>query len=177
MTWIPGIFITILTFPGFVMLTVARKFWCDLLAVPVYEAHYFKGTLIHEKIDSPVRAAFVVFAPFCVNTVLCAVLLFPGTFPQLLGSDLPDPKALYLVLNWAGISIGMHALPTRATINDYLESLPEHRRRGWVYSILRVTGSFFILIDFLKRFGLGFVYAVAVGVAVPMLITRIFMAL
>jgi hypothetical protein len=178
MTWIPGIFITILTFPGFVMQTVARRFWCDLLGVSVYEAHYFKGTLIHEKIDSPVRAAFVVFAPFSVNTVLCGVLLFPVIFSFLLDSAATDQNAaIHLLLTWVGIAIGMHALPTRATINHYLESLPEHRRRGWVYFILRVTERFFILIDFLKRFWLDLVYAVVVGMATPWLITRIFIAL
>src|SRR5262245_28796696 len=148
MTWIPGIFITILTFPGFVMQTVARRVWCDLLRVPVYEAHYFKGTLVHEKIDSPVRAAFVVFAPFSVNTMLCAVLLFPVMFTFLLQSD-EMARPIITLLAWAGISIGMHALPTRATINHYLESFPEHTRRGWVYFLLRVTGIFFIAIDFL----------------------------
>jgi len=71
----------------------------------------------------------------------------------------------------------MHALPKRTTINYYLESLPEHLRRGYVYSILFVTGQFFILIDFLKRFWFDVVYAVVVGMATPWLITRIFMAL
>jgi hypothetical protein len=180
MIWIPGIVITILTFPGFVMKTVARRFWCDLLGVPVYEAHYFKGTITHEKIDSPVRAALVVFAPLSLNTVLCAILLFPIVFSVFLGSTGQEGTIYSFfmsVLMWAGISIGMHALPTRTTINYYLESLPEHMRRGFVYSILFVTGQFFILIDFLKRFWLDLVYAVVVGMATPLLITRIFMAL
>src|SRR5262245_62904376 len=134
MIWIPGIVITLLTFPGFVMQTVARRFCCDLLGVPVYEAHYFKGTIIHEKIDSPVRAALVAFAPFCVNTVLCGVLLFPVVFSFALNSFANDQQAgIQLLLGWAGISIGMHALPASATVNHYFESLPEDVHRGWSY--------------------------------------------
>jgi hypothetical protein len=178
MTWIPGIVITILTFPGFVMQTVARRFCCDLLGVPVYEAHYFKGTIIHERIDTPVRAAVVAFAPFSVNTVLCGLLVFPVVFSLALGSSANEQEgAIRLLLAWAGISIGMHALPTRGTINQYLESLPEDMRRGWVYSMLLVTGAFFILIDFLKRFWLDLVYALVVGIATPFLITYLFMTL
>src|SRR5262249_11598653 len=176
MNWIPGPIITILTFPGFVMQTVARRFWCDLLGVPVYEAHYFKGTITHEKIASPVRAALVVFAPLSLNTVLCAVLLFPVVFPLFLGSTAHEGP-IYALLTCAGISIGMHALPNRPTINYYLESLPEHMRRGYVYSILFVIGLVFILIDFLKRIWFDVVYAAVVGMATPWLITRIFMAL
>jgi hypothetical protein len=174
MIFIPGIVITIVTFPGFVMQTVARRFWCDLLGVPVYEAQYFKGTIIHERIDSPARAALVAFAPFSVNIVLCAVLFFPVAFSFLLESNMTGQDA---VLAWAGISIGMHALPSHATVKEYLENLPEHARRGWVYFCLRVTGGLFILIDFLKRVWVDLVYALAVGMSAPYLITRAFMVL
>jgi hypothetical protein len=178
MILIPGIVITVLTFPGFVMETVARKFWCDLLGVPVYEARYFKGTIVHERIDSPARVAFVAFAPFSVNTVLCGVLFFPVAFSLLLGSHPTGREAtIQLLLAWAAVSIGMHALPARATVNECLDSLPEHMRYGWVYFVLRVTGTFLILTDFLKLFWLDLVYASIVGMATPYLITCIFMAL
>lgn len=174
---IPGIVITLVTFPGFVMQTLASRFCCDLLGVPVYEAHYFTGTIIHEKIDSPVRAALVAFASFFVNTVLCAVLLFPVVFSFALDSFTYEQAGIQLLLGWVGISIGMHALPARATINHYLESLPEDTRRGWIYSILLGTSAVFILIDLLKHLWFDLAYAVIVGIATPFLITRLFMAL
>jgi hypothetical protein len=178
MIWIPGIVIAILTFPGFVMQTVSRKFCCDLLGIPVYEARYFKGTIIHEEIVSPARAAIVAFAPFLVNTALCGVLFFPVAFSFLLGSSAVGHEGwIQSVLAWAGISIGMHALPARATINQYLENLPEPVRHGFGYFLIRAGGVFFISIDFLKRFWLDLVYALVVGMATPYLMTRLLIAL
>ena len=178
MIFIPGIVITILTFPGFIMQTVARRFWCDLLGVQVYEAQYFKGKIVHERIDSPARVALLIFAPFTVNTVLCGVLFFPVGFSSFLGSDATGQEAtIQSLLAWAGISIGMHALPTQTTFNEYLEDLPEHMRHGRFYFMLSEIGAFFSLIDFLKWFWLDLVYALVVGLTTPYLITRIFMTL
>lgn len=176
MIFIPGIVITVATFPGFVMQTVARRFWCDLLRIPVYEAHYFKGTIVHERIDSPVRAAIVAFAPLTVNTILCAILFFPAAFSFLLGSSTTGRDEFFQVLlGWAGISIGMHALPSRGTISDYLKDIPKDARSGFGYYIFRVLGSVFTLIDFLKKFWIDFFYAVSVAMVVPFLITLICM--
>lgn len=156
------------------MSTVAVKFWCDLLGIPVYEAAYFKGTVVHEPIHSPWRAALVTFAPLTINTVLCAILLFPIAFSILTGTQ----KALVFdgILAWAGVSIGAHALPSKAKIESYLDRLPDDVRRGPFFGLLCAAGLVFVVIDFLKRVWFDFIYAGLVGAAAPIAITRLYMA-
>jgi hypothetical protein len=156
------------------MRTVATKFWCDLLGVPVYDAHYFKGTIQHERIDSPARAGLVAFAPLTVNTLLCAILLFPVSFAILLGSDLNYPN---LILSWVGISVGVHTLPSASEIAGYLQQIPEDRRHGVVYYVLRALEPPLVLISFLKFLWFDFIYALLVGMAAPFAITYLYMAL
>jgi hypothetical protein len=177
MIFIPGFVITILTFPGYVMKTVATKFWCDVLGVPVYDAKYFKGTILHEKIESAAQSIIVALSSFTVNTSLCAILLFPVAFLFFLGAD-PDglEGTITALLAWVGISVGMHALPARSEIQFYLNGIPEDMRRGLSYNILRAAGALFALTDLLKRIWLDLVYAVAVGLAVPLAITSLYMA-
>lgn len=172
---IPAIVITAVTFPGFVMSSVAAKFWCDLLGVPVYEARFFKGTIVHEAIPSPWRAELIAFAPFTVNTLLCAILLFPVAFSFLLGSE--NISAIDVVLAWAGVSMGMHALPTRAKIREYLDRLPDEFRSGLCYGLLNVAAAIFVLIDLLRFVWFDLVYAGLVGIAAPVAITTLYMAL
>ncbi len=176
--WILSVVKRILRFPGFVMETVARKLSCDLLGVPVYKAEYFEGMIIHGRIDSPARAALIAFAPFFVNTALCAILFFPVAFAWLLGSSSATKleTAVQYLLAWVGISMGMTALPTSAVANAYLEDLPEHMQRRWIYAILREIGMFFVVIDFLKRFWLDLVFALFIGVVTPQLVARLFIA-
>jgi hypothetical protein len=174
---IPGILITILTFPGFIMSTVAAKFWCDVLGVQVYEAHYFKGTITHEKIESPARAVLVASAPFTVNTFLCAVLCFPIAFSFLLGAFDDLSPIISFVLAWVGISIGMHALPSKNAIQSYAEQIPGDQRRGLGYLIFAFLAALFTLTDFGKRFWVDLIYAGAVAVAAPFATTYVYTAL
>ncbi|MDM0053810.1 hypothetical protein [Variovorax sp. J22R115] len=148
------------------MATVARRFWCDVLGIPVYDAQYFAGVLVHEEIRSPARAALVAFAPLTINTLLCAILFFPVGFSIVLETETLDP-VVFGILAWAGLSIGMHALPSRVEVNGYLDNLAEENRRGWTFSFLRVTGFIFIVVDFLKPVWIDLIYALAVGVAAP----------
>jgi len=175
---IPGIVITLVTFPGFVMSTVSRRFCCDLLGVPVYEIHYFKGTIRHGRIESAGGAALAAFAPFFVNTVLCSVLFFPVGFSLLLSTNPPGQEAFVeLVLAWAGLSIGMHAFPSSQSIEYYLERLPQYAHRGPSYLFLRIMGKVFILVKILKFFWFDLLYALAVGIVAPYLVTRALMVM
>jgi hypothetical protein len=173
---IPGIVIGALTFPGFVIQNVARRLWCDLLGIQVYEARYFRGMIVHEPIDNPTKAALVAFAPLSVNTLLCAVLLFPVYFSFLLKSNAGRQGVAQGLLSWLGFAIGMRALPTRATVNSYIQNLPAHLHRGVSYFILRSAAKVFVVIDLLKYFWVDAIYVALVGMATPWLITRIYMA-
>jgi hypothetical protein len=176
MIFIPGIVITILTFPGYVMKSVATKFWCDVLGVPVYEVKYFKGTILHEKIEGAAKGVLVALSSFTVNTSLCAILLFPVAFLWFLGAHADGPEQVITsLLAWVGISVGMHALPARSEMEFYLNGIPENLRRGLSYSILCAAAALFTVTDILKRFWLALAYAFAVGLAVPFAITSLYL--
>jgi hypothetical protein len=148
MFFIRGQIVAIVTFPGIVMAVAARKFMCDLIGIPVYEAVYIKGTIAHEVITRPARALLVALAPLIVSTSLCAILLFTFSFSILFGSD---PGGLTeIVLAWIGISIGVHALPAYATVRWYLDKLPEQSRRGATYYFLWLMAPIMSIVGLLK---------------------------
>jgi hypothetical protein len=174
---IPGRIIDMITFPGVVMKAVARRLWCDVLRIDVYEVRYFEGTVIHAPIETVGHAALLAFAPMSVNTALCAVLMFPLYFTLDLGVDLKDSPALFILL-WTGFSVGMHALPSSAMVIGYLKGLPDAARRGVGFAVLRtVVVPSFVMIDVLKRFWIDAVYVVLVGTAAPALVTWAYIAL
>lgn len=177
MIFIPGIVITIVTFPGFIMQSVARRFACDILGVPVYEAHYVKGTIVHHRIDSIHRAAFVAYAPFVMNGALCAILMFPVAFSQFLGAE-PDglDAAVQSLLGWAGVSMGMHALPASATVKEVEARIPSEERYKLGYLPIRAAGLVFKITSALKRVWIDLGFALAVGFAVPYVIVTLLTA-
>lgn len=177
MILIPRFLITIVTFPGFILQTVARRFWCDLLKIQVYEAYYFKGTIIHEKVETPLRAALIAFAPFSVNSVLCAILFFPVAFSWFfLDSEMTGlGNAAKVLLGWSGIAIGMHAIPSRKIVREYLEEIPVTSRRGIGYLIFRGIGAFFMLVGLLKVLWIDLIYAILIGIVSPYLLIKAFM--
>lgn len=145
---------------------------CDVVKIPVYEVNYSKGTVVHEIITKPIKVLLVALAPLIVNTILCAILLFPFSFSVLLGSD---PGGLTeVVLAWMGISIGVHALPAYATVKWYLDKVPEPSRKGATYYFLWLMASILAVVGVLKRFWFDFVYATIVGLTGPLFVTWLY---
>jgi hypothetical protein len=176
MILIPGFIITLVTFPGYVMQTVARRFTCDVLGIAVYEAHYLKGTIIHHRVVSPLKAVLIAYAPLAINSALCAILMFPVAFTIFLGTEpggLDD--VVRAVLAWAGISIGMHALPASATVKKIEGSISGEHRRGFGYALLRISGLGFRFVNLFRPFWVDLVLALVIGFAVPYLVVRLIM--
>jgi hypothetical protein len=178
MAIIPGFVITIVTFPGYIMHTVAGRLWCDILRVPVYEAHYFTGIIIHEKVEQPWKAALIAYAPFSINSILCSVLFFPVAFSTMLDNEMSGiASTVHGFLVWVGLSVGMHAIPTTEHIKFYMDDIPDYKRKGIGYFIIRSIGVLFSGVNLLKFFWIDFFYAWFIGIIVPYIITKVYMLL
>ncbi|QLK27728.2 metalloprotease family protein [Natrinema zhouii] len=114
------------TVPGVVVHEFAHKQACDLVGVPVLEVAYFRfgdppGYVQHVTPDR-YRASFVVsVAPFLVNTIVAfAAFLGLATLVSTTGdirAASSETIAAAAVLGWLGLSIGMHAFPSRGDAN------------------------------------------------------------
>ena len=112
---IPGVVIAILTFPGVIAHEVAHLLFCRLRRVAVLDACFFRfgnptGYVIHEPITNFTTAFLVAVGPFLVNSLLCIAICLPAFVPLRVFNQ---PDVLAFVLFWLGISIGMHAFPSK----------------------------------------------------------------
>jgi hypothetical protein len=116
---IPGILISVLTFPGVIVHEAAHQLFCRLFRIPVYKVKYFRfgnpaGYVLHERTDNPKANFFICIGPFLINTLLGAAVAFPSAikFWGLGGGNLAALSPLDLLNLWLGISILMHAFPS-----------------------------------------------------------------
>jgi hypothetical protein len=114
MFFVPGIIITIVTFPGVVAHELAHQLFCRLCGVAVFEVKYFQpanpaGYVIHEPVRNPVHQLWIGIGPFIVNTLLAVIIAFPAAIPVMKFSS---GNALDYLLLYLSISIGMHAFPS-----------------------------------------------------------------
>ena len=144
-----GWIVSIVTFPGQIMHTVAQRMAFDLLRIPVYEVRYYRnplhpsGYIVHAPINQFREAFLVWMAPVVLNTLLCAAITFPAVFPVFFLDE--GIGGLVFILLWCGLSIGMHAFPKSkeaAQLFDHLENPP-----GFVFRCFR---GFVALINFLQ---------------------------
>ncbi|MCA9804483.1 MAG: DUF3267 domain-containing protein [Cyanobacteria bacterium HKST-UBA02] len=174
MFFIPGILISIFTFPGVIVHEIAHRIFCDLADVPVYEVAYFRfgnpaGYVVHGPVKG-VRAAFLIaMGPFIVNSLLCVILTLPACIPCFfLSSDITNVQGILL---WMGISIGMHAFPSNEDMKNLKDSLRESSPDGAAGLFLRALAgcgaAFFIVANFLRRIWFDLFYAIALSVIIP----------
>jgi len=129
MLMIPGVLISILTFPGVIMHELSHQIFCRLRRVPVYEVKYFQvknpcGYVAHEPSENPLTVFMISMGPFIFNTVIGALMLLPasvvmsefGLFNSLRNSNVDGDTIIRmfptLLAFWLGASILMHAFPS-----------------------------------------------------------------
>jgi hypothetical protein len=167
-----GYVIWIVTFPGRIMRTISYRLFMDLTKIQVFEVDYFKGTLTHSVIPRVRTALLIACAPLLVNTILCAILMFPVALPALIGADLPPAL---MVLGWLGLSLGMNAFPDRRFSSYLLElgALAEQRQSAGVLG--RVLCGLFGVANFLRRLWFDLIYALVVGLTIPLLVRNTYL--
>lgn len=111
--FVPGIIISVVTFPGVIVHEIAHQIFCRILKVAVMDVCYFKmgnpaGYVIHETPQKLWHQLLIAIGPFIVNTIIGAIV----TFPAVTNTYFFAMGTLDAVLMWLGISIAMHSFPS-----------------------------------------------------------------
>jgi hypothetical protein len=173
--FIPGILITILTFPGVIVHELAHQLFCRWFRIPVFEVVYFQaknpaGYVIHETPEKKWQSIMISIGPFFINTILGALIALPAALPVF---EYGNANFMHYVLMYLGISIAMHAFPSTGDAASIFKMLKEKDTRFWV----KVIGYPVIGVIYLGTLGSFFwldaVYGVAVAIGFPHLLISV----
>jgi hypothetical protein len=172
---IPSFLISLVTFPGIIVHELAHQLFCRIQGVAILKTCYFRlgnpaGYVVHEIPKYPHQSLLIGIGPFLVNTIVGALVAFPAALPVI---KFDHADGLNSVLIWLGVSIAMHAFPSRGDA----ESMNSAISTGDVPILLKiVTAPIVLLINFAaigKFFWLDLFYGVGVAVALPTLVVNL----
>lgn len=171
MLFIPGVIISIITFPGVIVHELAHQIFCYFMKIPVYEVKYFQfknpsGYVIHERTDKPLKAFLISVGPFLINTIL-GIIIMSSVSIELIGFEDLD-NILSLFVGWIGISILMHAFPSTVDGKGLVDSILKNKE---VNILMRIITAPVIGLIYLGALGsviwLDLIYAIGVSMVLP----------
>jgi hypothetical protein len=170
--FIPGILITLLTFPGVIVHELAHQLFCRWFKVPVFKVVYFQaanpaGYVLHETVPNKLHSILISVGPFFVNTILGALIAFPAALP-IFKFDNATP-ADYLLI-YLGVSIAMHAFPSRGDATAILESIKESGTPLWVKVLAYPVVGLIYAGAIGSFFWLDLAYGIAIAIGLPTLL-------
>lgn len=175
---VPGIIISIVTFPGVIIHELAHQIFCYLCGLKVYEVKYFQksnpcGYVIHERTDHPGKIFLTSMGPFFINTLIGILIILPASIEVIAFEDYRN--ILSLILGWLGFSILMHAFPSTGDAKVMVDGIIKNPKVGIVPKILAAP---FILLVYAGAIGSVFwidaIYAAAVAMLIPNLLVYLF---
>ncbi len=171
--FIPGWLISLLTFPGVITHEIAHRLFCDLAKVPVYKVCYFRidnpaGYVIHGPVKGLGSSFLISIGPLIVNTIFCALLTFSATFPIFI-LEAENYGTVFVILMWAGFSIGMHAFPSNDDMENFVQEVKNAKQSG----ILLISAKFFAgllkIANALRIIWFDAIYALSISMFLPWL--------
>lgn len=125
---IPGVVISILTFPGIIIHEWAHKKFCEWFGVPVRAVKYFRignpaGYVLHDNPANYKQTFWVSVGPLIVNSITAITL-------SMVASQSVKESALWNVLIWVAISIGMHSFPSDQDMKFIANASKEKLKQG-----------------------------------------------
>jgi hypothetical protein len=170
---IPGILISIVTFPGVIVHEFAHLFFCKMRYVAVFKVCYFQcanplGYVLHENTTNFNTTFLISMGPFFINTLLCLLICIPAFIPvNFFGIE--HPLSYFLI--WLGVSIGMHAVPSNQDAKNIYQQAKEEVKNRNILAIVSfpIIGLIYIF-NILRFFWADLAYGVAIGVGVPSLL-------
>ena len=153
---------------------IAHRFFCDLTKVPVYKVSYFDfesfgGYVIHGEAKGLGKNFLISIGPLIVNTILCALFMFPAVFPFLILYD-KSIGSVTLLLAWLGLSIGMHAFPSNHDMQSYFEAVREGKGISPLYFIALLFAVITKIANLLRIIWFDAIYAFSIGILLPMML-------
>jgi hypothetical protein len=175
MFFIPGFVIAAVTFPGVIIHEAGHLFFCKLFKLQVYNVCFFQfgnpaGYVIHEKRENFTALFFVSMGPFFANTLLCAVFCTAAFLPVW---ELKVDDLLAYFFYWLGLSIGMHAFPSKDDLSNIWELAPDRAMHGNVLAILSLPlVAILVVLNYARVIWADLGYGIAVGILGPIAIFR-----
>ncbi len=175
---IPGIIISIITFPGVIIHELAHQIFCYLCGLEIYEVKYFRignpcGYVVHETSDSPGKIFLTSMGPFFVNTLLGLLIIMPASIEVIAFKEYNN--IFILLLAWLGFSILMHAFPSTGDAKVMVDRILKNNKVGILPKILSAP---FVLLVYIGAIGsifwLDAIYAAAIALLIPNLIVALF---
>jgi hypothetical protein len=175
--FIPGQFISAITFPGVIVHELAHQLFCRLYKIPVFEVVYYRfgnpaGYVMHERVNNKWQGMMISVGPFFINTIIGALIALPAALPvfRFQTAGLLDYFLIYL-----GVSIAMHAFPSTGDANSIWESLKEENTPVLAKIIGYPVVGLIYLGSLGSFFWLDLLYGVAIAIGLPNLIIRLLM--
>jgi hypothetical protein len=174
--FIPGILITIVTFPGVIVHELAHQLFCRLYKIPVFKVVYFQaqnpaGYVLHERVDNKFQGMMIGVGPFFVNSVLGALIALPSALSVMKYNH--SAGFLDVILIYLGVSIAMHAFPSTGDAKSIWTSINEEDTPFWAKLIGYPVVGLIYLGALGSFFWLDLVYGIGVVMGLPELLIRI----
>lgn len=172
--FIPGILISIATFPGVIVHELAHQLFCRWFKVPVFEVCYFRtenpiGYVIHEPAEKVYQSVFISVGPFIINTLLCFIIGFSAA----LQFKFDSANVLDYLLMYLAISIGTHAFPSTGDASSLWKSVVKSDETSSFSKIIVTPIVGFIYLGALGSFfWLDVIYGTAVAMGLPYIIIK-----
>ncbi|QUH29968.1 metalloprotease family protein [Vallitalea guaymasensis] len=172
---IPGQIISLATFPGVIVHEMAHQFFCRISRVAVFDVCYFRfanpcGYVVHEEPKKVYQHVLISIGPFIINTILGALIAMSAAIPVL---RFNSGDFLDFFLIWLGISIAMHAFPSRGDANNIWE-LIKSNETNWLTKIICFP---IVVLIYIGALGsvvwLDLLYGMAVALLIPNLLLKI----
>ena len=172
MFFIPGFAIALATFPGVIVHELAHQLFCRFFKVPVFKVVYIQlgnpaGYVVHEAVKNKMQGMLISIGPFIVNTVLGALISLPAALPVFV---FHTAGPLDYVLIYLGVSIAMHAFPSRGDANVIWQSINQSDTPAWIRIIGYPVVGLIYLGSLGSFFWLDVLYGIGVAVGLPRLI-------
>ncbi|UEG53177.1 DUF3267 domain-containing protein [Mucilaginibacter daejeonensis] len=170
--FIPGILITLLTFPGVIVHELAHQLFCRWFKVPVFEVVYMRvgnpaGYVLHEKVNNKWQNMMISVGPFILNSLLGALIALPAALPVF---KLNNANPLDYVLIYLGVSIAMHAFPSTGDATNIWEDVKEADTPLLVKLVGYPVVGLIYLGSLGSFFWLDLAYGIAIAIGLPNLI-------
>jgi hypothetical protein len=151
---------------------IAHRFFCDIAGVPVYEVCYIRlgnpaGYVVHGNTTNLRQSFLISVGPFIINTHLFAIVAFPASIPMWMLDD--GPHTNYFLL-WLGISIGMHAFPSKHDLDNFQKQVKAANSKKPLVFFAAWVAAMFSGARILSFFWFDAIYAIAISMIVPLLI-------
>jgi len=176
MFFIPGFLIAVVTFPGVIVHEAGHLFFCKFFKLQVYDVCFFRfgnpaGYVVHERTDNFTALFFVSMGPFFANTLLC-VIFCTAAFLPVWELKVDDPLAYFFY--WLGLSIGMHAFPSKEDLSNIWELAPERAKHGNILAIISYPlAAVLIVLNYARIVWADLGYGIAVGILGPIALFRV----